>query len=153
MTALPVASTWVYDDGGREAAGYRGTTGDCATRAIAIVSGLSYQTVYDEINELAKDERPRGKRRRSNARLGVHASLLQRLLVTQLGWTWTPTMHIGSGCTVHVRPDELPAVGAHVLNLSKHFAAWVDGQLHDTYDCSREGTRCVYGYWTPPETI
>lgn len=30
---------------------------------------------------------------------------------------------------------------------SKHLAAVVDGVLHDTYDCTREGTRCVYGYY------
>ena len=26
---------------------------------------------------------------------------------------------------------------------------WVfnDGVVHDTYDPSRDGTRCVYGYW------
>lgn len=26
-------------------------------------------------------------------------------------------------------------------------AAVVDGVLHDTFDCSRGGTRCVYGYY------
>jgi len=25
--------------------------------------------------------------------------------------------------------------------------AVIDGVINDTYDCSREGTRCVYGYW------
>ncbi len=24
----------------------------------------------------------------------------------------------------------------------------IDGVVHDTYDCTRNGTRCVYGYWT-----
>jgi hypothetical protein len=23
----------------------------------------------------------------------------------------------------------------------------IDGVLHDTHDCTRGGTRCVYGYW------
>jgi hypothetical protein len=27
----------------------------------------------------------------------------------------------------------------------------VDGIINDTYDCSREGTRCVYGYFTKGE--
>jgi len=26
-----------------------------------------------------------------------------------LGWIWTPTIQIGSGCTVHLRADELPS--------------------------------------------
>ena len=42
--------TWQYDDGGREAAGYKGTTGDCVTRAIAIACELPYQEVYDALN-------------------------------------------------------------------------------------------------------
>ena len=33
----------------------------------------------------------------------------------------------------------------------KHIISEVkDGVLYDTYDCSRNGTRCVYGYWNKP---
>jgi hypothetical protein len=66
----------------------------------------------------------------------------------QLGWMWTPTMQIGSGCTVHLRADELPP-GRLVVSVSKHLTAVIDGVIHDTHDCSRRGTRCVYGYWQP----
>jgi hypothetical protein len=38
-----------------------------------------------------------------------------------------------------------------VVALSKHYAAVVDGVVHDLYDPSRDGTRCVYGYWTAPQ--
>lgn len=55
-------------------------------------------------------------------------------------------MGIGTGCRVHLRADELP-VGRIIVAVSKHYAAVVDGVLRDTFDCSREGTRCVYGYW------
>jgi hypothetical protein len=55
-------------------------------------------------------------------------------------------MFIGQGCKVHVREDELPS-GRLILQLSKHFTAVIDGKVHDTYDPSREGTRCVYGYF------
>lgn len=137
---------FAYDDGGRIAAGFRGDAGDCVTRAIAIASGLPYQEVYDALNEYAKRER-RGKRKRniSNSRTGVHTPTARRYLA-DLGAEWTPTMQIGSGCRVHVRADELPP-GRLVLNLSRHFAAVIEGILHDTHDCSRGGTRCVYGYW------
>jgi len=64
----------------------------------------------------------------------------------ELGFEWKPTMNIGQGCKVHLRADELPC-GNIIVNVSKHFAAVIDGVLHDTYDCSREGTRCVYGYY------
>ena len=31
--------------------------------------------------------------------------------------------------------------------LSGHLAAVIDGVVHDIHDCSRDGTRCVYGYF------
>ena len=62
------------------------------------------------------------------------------------GFEWTPTMSIGSGCTVHLADGELPD-GRLVVSLSRHLAAVVDGTVRDTYDPSRDGTRCVYGYY------
>jgi hypothetical protein len=32
---------------------------------------------------------------------------------------------------------------------SRHLVAVIDGVIHDTHDCSRDGTRCVYGYFQP----
>ena len=55
-------------------------------------------------------------------------------------------MGIGTGCKVHLRKDELP-MGRIIVALSKHYAAVIDGVVHDTHDPSRSGTRCVYGYW------
>jgi hypothetical protein len=55
-------------------------------------------------------------------------------------------MAVGSGCKVHLRADELPS-GRLIVRVSHHFAAVIDGVIHDTHDCSRGGTRCVYGYW------
>ena len=139
----------VFNDGGRKLAGYKGKTGDCVTRAIAIATGLPYQEVYDALNGLADSERT-GKRKRgkSNSRTGVYKQTKRKYLES-LGWTWTPTMQIGSGCKVHLRSDELPS-GRLVVSLSKHSAAVIDGVLHDTYDCSRGGMRCVYGYFSRP---
>jgi hypothetical protein len=91
------------DDGGRAAAGFRGTTGDCVTRAIAIAAQRDYREVYDALHEAALSD------------------------------------------AAYMRPP-----GRLVVRLSKHVAAVVDGVLHDTYDCSRGGTRCVYGYWRAP---
>lgn len=48
---------FVFNDGGRADAGYKGTTGDCVCRAISIITGKSYKEVYDNINRLAKSER------------------------------------------------------------------------------------------------
>lgn len=140
---------WTYSDGGRAAAGFAPSApGDCACRAIAIAGRLPYLQVYDRLNEVARRERPRAGGRRSSSRTGVKRQTIHRYLVDELGWTWTPTMGIGTGCRVHLRPDELPA-GRIVANLSKHLCAVVDGVVFDTADPTRGGTRCVYGYWTP----
>lgn len=134
-----------YDDGGRAAAGYRGEAGDCVVRAVAIAAGMPYQEVYDRVNNVAKCERR--QRNRSSARDGVHKATTRRFMES-IGWRWTPTMQIGSGCKVHLRADELPA-GRLIVSVSKHVCAVINGVVYDTYNPSRDGTRCVYGYWTP----
>lgn len=136
------------DDGGRLFAGYNGSTGDCVVRAIAIATGKPYQEVYDAINILAERERPRRGRKRSNARTGVFRRTYEKYLFS-LGATWVPTMRIGSGCKVHLRDGELPP-GKLVVAVSKHLVAVIDGVVHDTHDPSRDGTRCVYGYYVVP---
>lgn len=78
-------TAFVYDDGGRADAGYRGDTRDCVTRAIAIATGRPYRD------------------------------------------------------------------GRIIVRLSRHISAVIDGVIHDTYDPSRDGTRCVYGYWKPSD--
>jgi hypothetical protein len=137
---------YIQDDGGRALAGYKGTTGDCVTRAIAIATGLPYQEVYDLVNDSSKGERT-GKRKKgkSNARTGVYKDT-KRKVMEKLGWTWVPTMAIGQGCKVHLREDELP-LGRLVVSVSKHSVAVIDGVIHDMHDPSRNGTRCVYGYF------
>ena len=149
LTALTApAVPWTFDDGGRADAGYRGRTGDCVTRAIAIAAQMPYQQVYELVNTAALRERPRRGRTRSSARTGV-AKPTTRRIMADLGWEWTPTMTIGSGTTVHLHPDELPA-GRIIVSVSKHLVAMIDGVVHDTHDPRRDGTRCVYGYWTAP---
>lgn len=141
-----------YDDGGRAAAGFRGNTGDCVTRAIAIATQLPYQQVYDLVNELSSRERGRvrrGKIKKSSARTGVFKPTIRKVM-DHLGWTWVPCMTIGSGCKVHLRADELPK-GRIICNLSRHACAVIDGVIHDDHDPSRDGTRCVYGYFIKGE--
>ena len=137
---------FVYDDGGRSKYFRAEKVGDCGVRAICNATGLDYKEVYDEINRLARKERV-GVRKQgiSSARNGVYKQTMDKFMKS-IGWQWVPCMTIGSGCKVHLRSDELPK-GNLVLSLSKHWSCVKDGVLYDTYDCSREGTRCVYGYW------
>ena len=142
------------DDGGRAAAGFKGKTGDCVVRSIAIATGMSYQKVYQDLynsnekfrinskTKLARSLKPKN----DSPRTGTHRIVLKNYL-KQLGWKWTPTMFIGQGCKVHLKKEELPN-GTLIVSCSKHITVVKNGVLHDAYDCSRNGTRCVYGYWS-----
>lgn len=138
---------WVFNDGGRAAAGFKGTTGDCVARAIAIAAEMSYPRVYNDLNLLGRKHERTGSRKCgiSNSRTGVYRQTIHRYLES-IGWEWVPLMFVGKGCTTHLRASELPP-GRIIVSLSKHVAAVVDGVLYDIYDCSRNGNRCVYGYW------
>jgi hypothetical protein len=169
---------FVYNDGGRAASGYKGDAGDCVVRAIAIATQMPYREIYDRVNSVAKERpkhrliRSRGKIRyqaRSSARNGVLKPDIRKIMA-QLGWTWTPTMRIGSGCKVHLLASELPP-GRLVVQVSKHLTAVIDGVIHDTHDPQRgpvaymKGSesgravldhispeRCVYGYYSKEQS-
>ncbi len=136
----------VFNDGGRAEAGFKGTAGDCVCRSIAIATGRPYKEVYEAINVMASKERTSmRKQKRSSAREGVFRVTYEKYLKS-LGWNWVPTMFVGQGCTVHLKAEELPP-GRIIVRLSKHCSAVIDGVIHDTYDPSRDETRCVYGYF------
>jgi len=130
----------IYNDGGNRTNNRR----DCVVRAIAIATGNPYADVSAQINYLADEVYFDG----SDASEGVQRPLIKDYLKS-IGWVWTPTMAIGSGCKVHLRDGELP-MGRLIVSVSKHLVAVIDGVIHDTHDCSRAGTRCVYGYWHRP---
>lgn len=163
---------FVFDDGGRAAAGFKGTAGDCVARAVAIASGRPYAEVYAALSKGMGSQR---KSRGATARNGVSTRRKWfKDYMRSLGAEWTPTMQIGAGCTVHLRADELPP-GRLVVAVSKHYTAVVDGVIHDNHDPRERGTtvypanysgdipkgarpldgggwayspeRCVYGYW------
>ncbi len=134
-----------YNDGGRSQY-FKGDTRDCVTRAIAIATGIDYKKVYDDLNEMAKNEKiSKRKKKISNSRTGVYRKTYEKYL-EGLGWEFVPTMTIGSGCHTHLNPDELPS-GIIICRVSHHLCCVIDGVINDTSDCSRDGKRCVYGYY------
>ena len=128
---------FVYNDGGRSKYFKASDVGDCVVRAFAIASGRDYKEVYDLAKSVCKKgESPRnGLKKAQCNKLGA-----------MLGGKWVTCMTIGSGCKVHLNADELPK-GRIVCSCSKHLVAMIDGVVNDTYDSTREGNRCVYGYW------
>ena len=163
---------FIYHDGGRKEAGYKGTCGDCVARAIAIATELPYIQVYKALAEINVKSRCQGRdafkvnwkaklvSRPRTVRKGVftRGAGFKRYMAS-LGWKWTPTMGIGTGCKVHLRENELPS-GRLIVKVSKHYCAVIDGVIYDNHDPQRlavqcddidkedvNGSRCVYGYW------
>lgn len=142
-----------FNDGGRNAAGFKGGAGDCVVRSIAIAANLPYMQVYEDMrlanenyaqlrnDRLAKRLNIKG----SSPRNGNHRNVFHDYILG-LGFEWVPTMKVGAGCQVHLRPSELPS-GTLIVKVSKHLSAVIDGVIHDTHDPSRAGKRCVYGYY------
>ena len=138
---------FIYSDGGRSKY-FKGSerVGDCVTRAIANATGRDYLEIYNALNALAKTERIGShKRTVSNSRRGVYRVTFDKYLKS-IGWVWVSTMSIGSGCRVHLTEDDLPP-GVLIVRVSKHLTCVKDGVVYDTFDPTRDGSRCVYGYY------
>ena len=141
------------NDGGRADAGFKGGAGDCVVRSIAIAAKLPYMQVYEDLrdanaryaqerdNKLSRHLNQRG----SSPRNGNHRNVFHDYILSH-GFEWVPTMKVGAGCQVHLRPKELPT-GTLIVKVSKHLTAVIDGVIQDTHDPSRGGSRCVYGYY------
>lgn len=122
-------------------------------RSIAIAANLPYMQVYEDLreaNERYAQERDNKlsrllNQRGSSPRNGNHRNVFHDYILAQ-GFEWVPTMKVGAGCQVHLRPDELPN-GILIVKVSKHLTAVIDGVMYDTHDPSRGGSRCVYGYY------
>lgn len=136
-----------YSDGGRSKYFKGKDVRDCVCRAICNATGRDYKEIYDLINSISKNEH-KGKRKRgtSNARTGVYKYTEKEIIENILGWKWIPTMQIGSGCKMHLTESEVPS-GTIIARVSHHLTCIKDKEIYDTFDCSRGGNRCVYGYW------
>ena len=119
------------NDGGRFDAGFRGRTGDCSTRAIAIATGLSYRTVYDTLADL-------------------YSTMTGGLFRTARNGMPTPVSHAflmdrGAVLTVCERGAtllDIPYRGCYVAHIrtgcGPHLVAVVNGTVFDSWD-SRYG--------------
>lgn len=144
-----------YNDGGRKESGRKGSTGDCVCRAIAIATELPYEEVYERLAESNATQRKSKRQKTANKKTASDGIFTKRKwfkdYMKELGFEWVATMGIGTGCTTHLCPDELPK-GRLVVSLSGHLTTMIDGVINDTYNPQRvdeEGNqkRCVYGYW------
>jgi len=128
---------FIWNDGGRFAAGYVGLAGDCVTRSIAIGTGLSYRAVYQELGEKAK------KTPRNGLPVTIGAEYL-----TGRGWQEYPG---------HYSPFEYltggSQIGIYYLvqedNRNPHFTTVIDDTLYDTWNPA-EDEYFMVRYWVAP---
>jgi len=146
---------FVYDDGGRSKSTLdrSKSAGDCVCRAIAIVTGKSYDEIWEVLARGNQHESTTKRSKKASAGrytadrgISVKRTWFKNLM-KELGFEWVSVMGIGTGCKMHLREGEVPSTGRIIATVSKHWCAVIDGTVHDTYNPSRGGTRMVYGYY------
>ncbi len=125
-----------YNDGGRKEAGFRGSTGDCLVRAIAIATGLPYSEVYETAARLMKSN---GYRASGNATIQTRGirkpgmpsvRAVQDQIMEGFGFS---KVKLPQGA----RPKYTQALqryGPCIVSTNGHVAALKDGALQDTFD-------------------
>jgi len=130
-------SFFAYNDGGRAASGRKGTTGDCAVRAMAIALGLDYDLCYKELAQ-ANADNGRAKSVRHGIMKDVFGEVLKRY-----GWVWHSAPKFdGRKARCADMPD-----GVVIARQSRHFVAVSYRTANDTSDST---DKMVYGYWALP---
>lgn len=120
------------DDGGRQAAGFKGTTGDCVVRALAIMSDRGYKECYDACASANKLFNPN---RAASARNGVNEN----------AWHYVFS-YLGFQDTGVKASDNLTITSAYqqfgdcVVEIPRHLLAVKGGYVLDAWD-SRFVTR------------
>ena len=123
-----------YNDGGREAAGFRGKASDCVVRALAIMTGCDYRLAYDELAEANKQTESRMRKPRKNligrsANKGVYKKAHPKVF-EEFGLRKV-TLKKGSRPTYS---EAYEIYGDCIVSTTKHVCAIIDGKLNDTFD-------------------
>ena len=125
---------YIFNDGGRAAAGFKGTAGDCAARAMAIALGIDYKAAYQELAQANKDMGfPK------SVRNGIMKNTYDMVLARH-GWVWHSAPKFDGR---KARCSDMPA-GSVIARQARHFVAVIEGEANDMFDCTH---RMVYGYW------
>jgi len=165
---------FVKTDGGRAKAGFRGTCGDCGTRALAIAGEHEYKEVYKHIAN-SKSYRFAGdgysRIRGASPREGVDQcdmewtmkyldkpGVWKRFEFATLPSHLCPKTSRANRWTSEflVNRWDIPSVGTMIVNVPCHYFAVIDGVAHDSWnsqlDPTKRGPRRRYrGDWFCPE--
>ena len=136
---------FVYHDGGRKRAGFKGKTGDCVVRAIAIGTGTPYQEVYDTINDLGRERLGQT----SISRTGVPEPI-SSIYLRRLGWVYT-----GMYPPCELSDVQWPDDRVFIVWISRHYTTIKNGAIYDTwkYQSGKGRKRWVWGFWSKKRYI
>jgi len=120
-------------DGGRADAGFKGKSGDCGTRAVAIYFQQPYRATYDKLGD-------------------VEAELTGGLCRSVRDGTGYPTLvaymalrkQALTVCKGAEYIHELPLKGRFLVVLANHYATLIDNVWYDSWD-SRYSKRTKHG--------
>ena len=143
-----------YDDGGRSKY-FKGETGDCVVRAIAIATGEDYKLIYDQLTQANKlymetkntklSKRMKNtKSRKSGTPRGGNFKQIYKLFLEAKGWKWVSLMKFGS--SERTKLDQLTKLGTIIVSVPKHLLCMKDGVVLDIWD-SR------YSFWLEVKSI
>lgn len=129
---------WIYDTGGREKYYKAVHVGDCATRAFAIAAEMDYKEAYMMVKEYNDGETPRN---------GVFGYIIVEMM-EDLGWEYVKY----NDPDAYLADAEIPTDKVIIGWLGNHFAAVINGVLHDTWNSSKsKRTKGFKGYWVRPD--
>lgn len=137
----------IIHDGGRMAAGYKDTTGDCVTRAIAIATNKPYIVIYEYVNQMTKRHIDENTVRvyGYGSKDGVPISVVKKMM-KHLGFKWN---RMEKKVSMYDFKKNYKVPKNCVLYIPNHLVAVKQGILHDSYyhyDVDQKAKR-VLGYW------
>jgi hypothetical protein len=124
-----------HNDGGRLASGFKGKSGDCAIRAMAIACCIP----YNEARSRCKDASAVGRLGSRATARGMYKEDFTAAL-SKLGWRWFSAPKFEGR---KARGTDMPS-GRVIARMSRHYAAVINGVVNDSWDSSE---KMVYGYW------
>jgi len=135
-----------FNDGGRSKY-FKGETGDCVTRAIAIATNEDYMTIYDQFfirnklySETKKTKIAKQMKSRSNGlspRNGIYKEIYHKYLLDN-GWKYISLVKFGS--KERTKLDQLTHLDNIIVCIPRHIMCMKKGVVNDIGD-----TR--YSYW------
>ena len=138
---------YIYDDGGRKDAGYKGTTGDCVVRAAAIISATDYREMYGMMADANANSAQRAKRqgvKRGYAKRTAANGVAKDAYVKVFGQIGLVKVRLPKG----QRPTYTEAYeryGDCVVTTARHMCAIVGGNLRDLFDGRTYEMESEYG--------